>query len=117
VNWFTVGVIIVAAAALLPRRAQIWIGAAIALVVIIAVSLWAVARVRTSTSSTSRQVSESGPEMIDFPPGPSSTDPNFGLTPIPRAIPRAVPVAPISERTPGTANIFDQFEPEALKML
>jgi hypothetical protein len=94
---------------------EIWIGAAIALVVLIAVSMWAVARVQTSTSSTSPQVSESAPVTIEFSPEPSSPDPNFTLTPIPRAIPRAIPVAPAANTQAPTldsqsGNVFDQFD-------
>jgi TonB family protein len=55
VNWFTVGVIIVAAVAFLPRHAQIWIGAAGLILVIIAGLLWGVAWVQTSVSSARRQ--------------------------------------------------------------
>lgn len=55
VNWFTVGVIIVAAVAFLPRRAQIWIGAA-TVVAVITIGLWQlqpVTRPRSSVSSAS----------------------------------------------------------------
>jgi hypothetical protein len=81
VNWFTVGVIIVAAVAFLPRRAQIWI-AATGLVFITALGLWQlqpVTGLRKSVSSASRELSVSKPVMtatpeIDYnPPIPGET--------------------------------------------
>jgi TonB family protein len=61
VNWFTVGVIIVAAIAFLPRRAQIWAAATAALVVIIAGLLWVVPRTQKSISNASPRETEPSP--------------------------------------------------------
>jgi TonB family protein len=69
VNWFTVGTIIVAAVAFLPRRAQIWIAAATGVVIVI-VGLWQlqpVTRPQASVSNASPHVSESAPTQMAGP--------------------------------------------------
>lgn len=74
VNWFTVGAIIVAAISFLPRRAQIWLGAA-ALVFIAAFGLWQLQRVaqpRRSPPPTSAQSSLKTP--LDLSALPDSYD-------------------------------------------
>jgi DnaJ domain len=70
VNWFTVGVIIVAAIAFLPRRAQIWIGAAALVLVIIAGLSWGLVWVRTSVPRASPQANAPTPAIVDFSPKP-----------------------------------------------
>jgi Family of unknown function (DUF6804)/DnaJ domain len=104
VNWFTVGVIVVAAVAFLPRRAQIWIGAMGTILVIIAALVWIAAQLQTSNSGP--RATNSAPAIDFHPDSPPS---------IPRAIPRAIPVSPttITSETvtdSQAGNIFDQFD-------